>query len=55
MFIVSDNGIGIKEQDQRTLYNLLGSIPKAYDKNHLMLSSGESIGLGLYLCKQITL
>lgn len=55
MFIVSDNGIGIKEGDQRTLYNLLGSMPKAYDKNNLMLSDGQSIGLGLYLCKQITL
>ena len=55
IFIVNDNGTGITDVDQRTIYNFLGTMPKTYNKNSVMLRDGQSIGLGLFLCKQITM
>ena len=51
VFIVNDNGIGITEEDQRTIYHFLGTLPKTYNSKSLMLKDGQSIGLGLFLCK----
>lgn len=55
VFIVKDQGIGIKKEDQKTIFQLLSSVPKTYDKKYFRLSDGKQIGLGLFVSKQIVM
>ena len=44
---MSDNGVGIKEEDQTKLFKLYGFLPCTQDIN------AKGVGLGLYICKKI--
>ena len=46
-FIVEDTGIGIKEEDQKKLFNLFGFLDSSKELNT------EGIGLGLHISSMI--
>jgi signal transduction histidine kinase len=51
VLIINDQGVGIKKEDQHTIFQALSSMPKNYDKNKFRLSDGNQIGLGLFISK----
>ena len=55
VFIVKDEGRGIKKEDQRTIFQCLSTTPSKYDQNNFRLSDGNQIGLGLFVSKQIVM
>ena len=55
IFVVKDQGVGIRSEDQKTIFQLLSSMPKTYDKKNFRLNDGKQIGLGLFISKQIVL
>ena len=45
---VQDSGVGISTQDQQNLFKIFGTVKNTQKMNT------QGIGLGLYICKQIT-
>ena len=53
VFIIADNGRGIKEEDQETIFKLFSTMLKAENQGKMYMSDGSQIGLGLFISKQI--
>jgi len=41
VFIVKDQGVGIIKEDQNTIFQLLSTMPKNYDKKQFTFSDGN--------------
>ena len=55
IIIITDQGSGIKTQDQEQLFKLLGNMDNLLNPEKLQLSDGSHIGMGLVLAKQIVM
>ena len=53
IFIIADNGRGIKDEDQETIFKLFTSITKTEIQGKIYMSDGSQMGLGLFISKQI--
>ena len=54
IFEITDQGVGIKPEDQRTLFKMFKTIDqKGVDPNQLLFNDKNQFGLGLIICKQI--
>ena len=53
VFIIADNGRGIKEEDQEIIFQLFSTMLKAENQGKMYMSDGSQIGLGLFISKQI--
>ena len=48
--MINDQGMGIPENDQYTIFNVLST---EKDQKQMLLSDGSQMGLGLFISKQI--